>query len=262
VLSRLLPFAKAALLLGAMMSPVLAQNVTATADYAISLGGNNVANLTIRLADGGGHYELEANARITGMASLVASGSGKVKSTGISTAAGLTSQRFDFLTSSQGEDFTVLVTYANKDVESFVVTPPLLNNIDRVAIERKHLRNVNDMVAAFVLKGGELDKGLCNRKMQIFTGLERFNVALQFAKADEATSKRTGYQGPVILCNIRYSPISGHFTTSEVTNYLKDSDRILIWYAPLKAPGMFIPYRILLTTSMWDLSMVLTRLVQ
>jgi hypothetical protein len=262
VLSRLKSFAGAALILGAMLSPALAQSVNATADYAISLGGNNVANLNIRLADGGGRYELEASARITGLASLVASGSGKVKSAGSSSASGLTSERFDFLTSSGGEDFKVLVTYANRNVESFIVTPPLINNINRVAIERKHLNGVNDMVAAFVLKGGKLDRGLCNRRMQIFTGLERFNVALQFAKEDEATSKRTGYQGPVVLCNIRYTPISGHFTTSEVTNYLRDSDRILIWYAPLKTSGYFIPYRILLTTSMGDLSMVLTRLQQ
>jgi hypothetical protein len=145
-------------------------------------------------------------------------------------------------------------------VQSFIVNPPLLNNIDRVAIERKDLRGVNDMIASFVLKGGRLDRSLCSRKMQVFTGVERFNIALQFTKADEATSKKTGYQGPVILCNIRYTPISGHFTTSEVTNYLKESDRILIWYAPLSTPGYFIPYRLLLTTSMGDLSMVLTRL--
>ncbi|MBU1303899.1 MAG: DUF3108 domain-containing protein, partial [Alphaproteobacteria bacterium] len=116
--------------------------------------------------------------------------------------------------------------------------------------------------AAFVLKGGKLDKNLCNRKMQVFTGLERFNIALRFTKEDQATSKKTGYQGPVILCNIRYTPISGHFTTSEVTNYLKESDRILIWYAPLAGTDTFIPYRVLLTTSMGDLSMVLTRLRQ
>ena len=91
---------------------------------------------------------------------------------------------------------------------------------------------------------------------------DRFNLAMRFTKADEATSKKTGYQGPVILCNINYTPISGHFTTSEVTNYLKNSDRILIWYAPLAAEGYFIPYRMLLTTSMGDLSMVLTRLRQ
>lgn len=259
-----LPTLAATLLLslGSLLVPAHAEPVTAIADYMISLGNTNIATVTIGLRDDGKRYQLEADARITGLASLVASGSGKIESQGASSGNALTSESFDLLTSSGGEDFKVAVTYAGKDVESFVVNPPLINNIDRVAIERKDLRGVNDMIASFVLKGGKLDKSLCSRKMQIFTGVERFNIALQFTKADEATSKKTGYQGPVILCNIRYTPISGHFTTSEVTNFLKDSDRILIWYAPLTTPGYFIPYRLLLTTSMGDLSMVLTRLRQ
>lgn len=248
--------------LSALMSQASAGEVNAIADYSVSLGNTNIASVTIGLRDNGRTYRLDANARITGLASLVASGSGRVESEGASSGTTLTSERFDLLTSSGGEDFTVAVTYASKDVQSFVVNPPLLNNIDRVAIERKHLRGVNDMIAAFVVKGSKLDGSICNRKMQIFTGLERFNIAMRFTKEDQATSKKTGYQGPVILCNIRYTPVSGHFTTSEVTNYLKDSDRILIWYAPLAAPGYFIPYRVLLTTSMGDLSMVLTRLQQ
>ena len=257
-----LPTLAGALLFALSALTVPARAADAIADYAISLGKTNIATVTIGLHDDGKHYRIDANARITGLASLVASGSGKITSEGSSSNNALTSERFNLLTTSGGEDFTVAVTYASRNVQSFVIDPPLINNIDRVAIERKHLTGVNDMIAAFVLKGGALDKNLCNRKMQIFTGMERFNLAFRFTKEDEATSKKTGYQGPVILCNIRYTPISGHFTTSEVTNYLKESDRILIWYAPLKTPGTFIPYRVLLTTSMGDLSMVLTRLQQ
>ena len=83
---------------------------------------------------------------------------------------------------------------------------------------------------------------------------------MSFVSDDEATSPRTGYQGPVMLCNIRYTPISGHFTTSEMTTFLAESDRILVWYAPLGETGYFIPYRMLVTTTMGDLSMVLTQM--
>ncbi len=245
-----------------MAGTAAAAGATATAQYLISLSGTNIATVTIRLSDSGKRYAMALDARITGLAQLVASGIAKVDSEGISNGRELVSEKFDLLTRASGEDFTVSVEYAQKDVTAFVVTPPIINNIDRVALERKHLHGVNDMVAAFVLKGGTLDESLCDRKMQIFTGLERFNLAMQFAREDVATSKRTGYQGPVILCNIRYTPVSGHFTTSEITSYLADSDRILIWYAPLEAPGYFIPYRVLLTTSVGDLSMVLTELTQ
>lgn len=245
-----------------MAGSAAAAQVNATAQYLISLSGTNIATVTIRLNDTGKRYAMALDARISGLAQLVASGIAKVDSAGVSNGSELVSEKFDLLTRASGEDFTVSIAYAHKDVTAFVVTPPLINNIDRVALERKHLHGVNDMVAAFVLKGGTLDKSLCDRQMQIFTGLERFNIAMRFTAEDVATSKRTGYQGPVILCNIRYTPVSGHFTTSEITKYLADSDRILIWYAPLATPGYFIPYRVLLTTSMGDLSMVLTELEQ
>jgi hypothetical protein len=244
------------------VAPARADGVAATATYSVTLGGTLVANVTIRLNDSGNDYAMALDARITGLAQLVASGIAKVESVGQSTNSGLVSQKFDLLTRAQGEDFTVNVEYAQKDVTAFVVSPPIVNNIDRVALERRHLRGVNDMMAAFVLKGGRLDRGLCDRKLQIFTGVERFNVSMAFAKDDVATSKRTGYQGPVILCNIRYTPVSGHYTSSEITTYLAETGRILIWFAPLRAPGYFIPYRALLSTSVGDLSIVLTDLKQ
>jgi hypothetical protein len=257
---------RAACLAGVMLAmscaTAPAQEVRASATYGISLGGTSIATATIRLNDSGEQYAMDLSARISGLATLVASGTAKVASAGLSNGMGLESEKFDLLTRAQGEDFTVKIEYARQDVTAFIVTPPILNNIDRVALERRHLTDVNDMLAAFVFKGGSLDGALCNRKLQIFTGVERFNVAMQFVRDEVATSKRTGYQGPVVLCSARYTPISGHYTTSEVTNYLTESGRILVWFAPLETPGYFIPYRALISTGAGDLSVVLTDLKQ
>lgn len=241
--------------------PALAE-VKAVATYGVTLGGTNIANVVINLNDTGKRYTMALNARITGFAQLVANGTAKVESVGLSTSAGLVSEKFDLLTRASGEDFTTDVVFTQRDVTQFIVTPPIVNNIDRVALERKHLRGVNDMMAAFVIKGTRLDAGLCGRKVQVFTGVERFNLSMNFARADEATSKRTGYQGPLVLCNVNYTPVSGHYTTSEITNYLKEQGRILIWYAPLAEAGYFIPYRALVSTSAGDLSIVLSSLEQ
>lgn len=242
--------------------PAQAAEVNARATYSITLGGTAVATVTIALSDTGKTYAMALDARISGLAQLVASGSARGESLGRSTGSGLVSEKFDLLTRASGEDMTVAIEYASRDVTAFVVSPPILNNIDRVALERRHLTGVNDMLAAFVFKGGELNGGLCDRKLQIFTGVERFNVAMRYEKMDTATSKRTGYQGPVVLCNVSYTPVSGHYTTSEITTYLAETGRILLWYAPLETPGYFIPYRALLTTSVGDLSIVLTKLEQ
>lgn len=232
---------------------------SATASYVVNLGGNIIANAKFRFDDDGSAYSLKLDANVSGMAQLVASGIAKVESTGVVTSDGLRSNDFDLLTRSGGEDFTIRVQYQQTDVTAFQINPPIINNIDRIPLERKQLSGVNDFLASFVRKG-KLDRGLCNYRARIFTGVERFDLNFSFAKDDMATSKRTGYQGPVVLCSIKYKPIAGHYTTSEITNSLAQDDRILVWFAPLGDSGYAIPYRVLLTTSMGDLSMVLTGL--
>ena len=243
-----------------LFAPAEASQVDATAGYVLTLGGINIATAEIKLTDGDGHYNVDAEAHVAGLGSLVASGTAKIESSGVSTPAGLTSQKFDLLTHANDEDFKVEVAFARGEVTEFVVTPPLTNNLNRVPIERSQLTGVGDMVAAFILKGSALGPSLCDHKMRIFTGVERFDLAMSYLADDKATSLRTAYQGPVVQCRIKYTPISGHFTTSDSTNYLAQSDRIFIWYAPMGETGYFIPYRVLLTTSMGDLSMVLTTL--
>jgi hypothetical protein len=226
--------------------------------YIVSLGGINIANVDVDLSDKAGRYKLDVSASVAGLGQLVASGTARADSAGRIVGGKLVSDKFDLATRANGEDFSVRIGYAGGNVASFVVEPPILDNNGRVPIERKHLVGVNDFLAAFVFKGGGLDKALCNKKMHIFTGVERFDIAMHYAGDDVATSQRTGYQGPVVLCAVKYTPVSGHFTTSEMTNYLAQSDRILVWYAPMGETGYFVPYRVLLTTSVGDLSMVLT----
>lgn len=256
--ARLLPALAALLTLTS--GPAGAAGVTAAASYVVNLGGTIIANATFNLTTTDTSYDLTANANVSGLAQLVASGTVKASSTGTLSASGLKSNSFDLTTTSGKDTFSDTVQYQNGNVSAFIIDPPIVNNINRVPIERSQLTGVNDMLASFVLRGTTLDKSVCDQHMHVFTGIERFDLNFTYAKDDVATSKRTGYQGPVVLCHISYKPISGHYTTSELTNSLAQDDRILIWYAPVHDSGYFIPYRVLLTTSMGDLSMVLTAL--
>ncbi len=247
-----------AALLGLAANPSLAAT-SADASYVVNLGGNIIANAKFHFVDDGSAYSLSLDANVSGVAQLVASGTARVDSSGGVTGEGLRSNSFDLTTRSGGDEFNIRVQYQQAAVTAFMIDPPIANNIDRIPIERKQLSGVNDFLASFIRKGS-LDRGICDYKANIFTGVERFDLNFSYAKDDVATSKRTGYQGPVVLCNVKYKPIAGHYTTSEITNSLAQDDRILIWFAPMKDSGYAIPYRVLLTTSMGDLSMVLTKL--
>jgi hypothetical protein len=238
----------------------MADETRSRAEYTVTMGGTQIAVVSILFSDTGSQYTLQLDARIAGLAQFVASGSARATSSGMSNPSGLTAQKFDLVTRAQGEEFNSVVTYANGTVDTFKVTPPIINTIDRVPIERKDLTRSTDMMAPFVLRSAGLDAALCKKQMPIFTGVERFNLSLKYVKNDTATSKRTGYQGPLVLCSMHYTPISGHYTTSEITSYLEKNERMLVWFAPLKQPGYFIPYRALVTTEAGDLSVVLTDL--
>ncbi len=254
---------RSALLLLALSSslavqPAQAAPVDARVSYVVTVGGINVALVDIDFDDDGRRYDFELSARVTGLANVVASGTAKANVTGASTGANLQSERFALETRANGEDFKVDVGFAGRNVASFQVNPPVLDSYDRVPLERSHLTGVGDFLSAFVLKGRELDRSLCQRDFKIFTGVERFNIAMGYLDHDEATSPRTGYQGPLVACSVKYQPISGHFGSSEMTQYLADTSRIILWYAPLGASGYYVPYRVNIGTSMGDLSMVLT----
>lgn len=246
----------AAAAVGLIIAPAAAME--AKAAYIITLGGANIALVDVILDDDGARYSIGLDADVTGLGHLVASGTAKIDAAGVIGSRGLVSEKFDLHTVANGEDFDVKVQFANADVSAFVVTPPALDTYDRVPLERAHLNNVTDMISAFIIKGGSLDASLCDHDAKIFTGMERFDIKMGFTGEDTATSVRTGYQGPVILCNVRYTPVSGHYESSEMTSYLADNERILVWYAPLGETGYFIPYRVLMSTAFGDLSMVLT----
>lgn len=242
------------------LSLTAAAAAEATASYVVTLGGLNIASARITLTDDGSRYALDLNADVIGVGNLVTRGTARASTGGTLRGARLSPDSFRLETVASGETFTVSVQYGGGDATGFVVTPPFVSDYGRVPIERAHLKSVTDMLSAFLVKGGALDAGLCDRRANVFTGVERFDIAMRYVSDDVATSKRTGYQGPVILCALRYVPVSGHYSQSEITRGLAESDRILIWYAPLNDTGYFIPYRALITTTMGDLSLVLTRL--
>lgn len=255
-LAKLAPLIAALALL--VPAAATAEEAHGKASYILTLGSLNIATMDVTLDETGSRYALDLAANVTGMGAVVASGTAKASSSGAATATGLTSQKFTLQTRANGETFAVNVDFAGRDVSAFKVEPPIMDNYERVPLERRHLTGVGDFLSAFVLKGAALDKSLCDRKLNIFTGVERFNIAMSYARSETATSPRTGYQGPVVLCSVKYQPVSGHFTNSEITNYLADTSRILLWYAPLGETGYYIPYRVMLGTNMGDLSMVLT----
>ncbi|MGJ8528943.1 DUF3108 domain-containing protein [Maritalea sp.] len=237
-----------------------AASLNTQARYVVTLRGVNIAEVGVNFKDDGQNYTANIDGDVSGLASLVSAGTAKLTSSGTSNGKQLQSNQFLLETKTSTDTFTVRFQANNANVTSTQVVPPLSQNQNRVPVVSKHRRKINDPIAAFLVKADTLNPDVCNRSFKVYTGVERYDLDLKFAEKQTATSKRTGYQGPVMLCTMRYKPISGHFTNSDTTNYMKSNQRFLIWYAPLGQSGYMIPYRVLVGTAFGDLSMVLTRL--
>lgn len=251
-----------ALIFASLVAPIAAQaqDTNATARYVVTMRGTNIAEVGVNFKTSGTNFSIGIDGDVSGLASLVAAGTANIESSGKITNDGLLSEAFKLETRTNGDRFKVSFEARNADVTSFQVFPPLTENKNRVPVITKHRNGINDPVAAFLVKAESLSPDICNRTVSVFTGIERYDIDLKFAENQTATSTRTGYQGPVVLCRMSYRPISGHFTNSDTTNYMRTNQRFLIWYAPLGNSGYAIPYRILIGTAFGDLSMVLTRL--
>lgn len=259
-LARAAVFALPLIAPGIVSAPASAQPFFAEGAYLISLRGINVARASIGFEQDGERYRVAINGAFSGIAAIIADGEATMSSSGRARDTALVSESFLLAARTETEAFSFGYEAQNGTVTDETIYPPLPENVPRVPIRNGDRRGVNDPIAAFLIKADALGPELCDRQLEVFTGIERYELELGYLANQEATSQRTGYQGPVVLCSIRYKPISGHFVHSESTAYLAETDRFLVWYAPLADTGYMIPYRVIMGTAYGDLSMVLTDL--
>jgi hypothetical protein len=57
-----------------------------------------------------------------------------------------------------------------------------------------------------------------------------------------------GYQGRVVVCAVRFSPIAGHVPDRYAIKYLMERDDMEMWLAPIAGTRILAPYRISIPT--------------
>jgi hypothetical protein len=64
----------------------------------------------------------------------------------------------------------------------------------------------------------------------------------------ERVRSEQGYDGPVVVCAVRYRPISGHRPSRAAIQYLMESRDIEVALAPIGGTRVLIPYRVTVPT--------------
>ena len=83
------------------------------------------------------------------------------------------------------------------------------------------------------------DPANCDRTIPVFDGAARFDVVLSYG---ETKKRRDAWlSGPVLVCNARYVPISGHRALRPATKFMQENRDMSVWLAPVEGPRVLVP---------------------
>src|SRR5258708_91143 len=132
-------------------------------------------------------------------------------------------------------------------VKEFSAEPPNTPNATRVPVTEAHRRGVSDPMTASLVRlsgsGETVVPQACQRTLSIFDGRMRYDLQLAF-KRIETVKSQAGYQGPVVVCAVYFSPIAGHVPDRYALRYIADLRDIEMWLAPIAGTRILAPYRI------------------
>lgn len=222
------------------------------ADYAISLAGLPLGSARLTASIDGDAYEVEVEARLTGLAGVLTSGKGGATASGALAGGRPVPAAFSILTRSSSAGVTIRLALARGNVTAIEIEPPPEPKPDRVPLTEAHKRAVVDPASALLMpvatRGEPLDRTGCERTIPVFDGWTRFNVVLTYAET--RTIDQAGYKGPVLVCNARYVPIAGHRAERPGVRFMAENRDMSIWLAPLAGARALAPFRISVKTTL------------
>jgi hypothetical protein len=127
-----------------------------------------------------------------------------------------------------------------------VAEPPLIPSPDRVPVTDAHRKGIIDPMSAAIMpvagNGEVLTPDACKRKLAIFDGRQRADIDLVYKRMDRVKADK-GYQGPVVVCTVLYTPIAGHRPERPAIKYLISTREMEMWLAPIAGTRVLVPFR-------------------
>jgi hypothetical protein len=235
------------LALSAALAPIHAQaQGKLEARYTASLAGIPLGSGTWVIDIAGDQYTAVASGRTAGLVKVISDGSGSGGSRGIVQGASLVPTSYASSTVSDKRADDVRMTLRAGTVKDVAVDPPLIPSPDRVPVTDAHRKGITDPMTAAIMpvagNGEMLTPDACKRKLAIFDGRQRADIDLVYKRMDRVKADK-GYQGPVVVCTVLYTPIAGHRPERPAIQYLVKTREMEMWLAPIAGTRMLVPFR-------------------
>ncbi|HEY7664443.1 MAG TPA: DUF3108 domain-containing protein [Xanthobacteraceae bacterium] len=216
------------------------------ARYTVSLAGLPIGHGAWVISIGNDYFSASANGATSGLLQIFTSGVGESTARGgVSGGQPIPSNYAARIVADHKTDEVRMVISAGA-VKEFRVEPPTVAGPDRVPLTEAHRHGISDPMTGSLIRvpgnGDTLVPQACQRTLAIFDGRMRYDLQLTFKRLEQVRSQK-GYQGGVVVCAVRFSPIAGYVRDRAAIKYLVQLRDIEMWLAPIAGTRVMVPYR-------------------
>ncbi len=227
-----------------------AQGQTLKVTYDLSLAGLPLGKANLVSSFRGSKYTMQGNAKLTGLAMILTGGKGEASASGTLTGVNPRSRNFAVMSKTSDNQRSVRMGLKGGQVADVEIDPPLEPKEDRIPVKPADKRGVVDPMSALLMPAvaskSLTDPDNCNRTIPVFDGASRMNVVLTYAETKNVDVG--GYSGPVLICNARYVPVSGHRPERPATKFMQENRDMSVWLAPVEGPRLLFPLKVSVRT--------------
>jgi hypothetical protein len=145
----------------------------------------------------------------------------------------------------------VRIALTGGNVTEYTVEPPLLPIPERIPVTEADRRGVIDPMTSALTgisgTGNLVTPAACQRKAPVFDGRVRYDLHSEFKRMEFVKADR-GYQGPVVVCALYFTPISGYVPDRAAIKYLVELHDAEVWLAPIAGTRVLVPFRFSMPT--------------
>ena len=217
--------------------------VRVDATYKISLNGFNLGNFHFKSDVGRSKYILETDVQISALLGVF-KWKGVTHTSGSLDAMAPKPADFRFDYESSIRNGSVAMGFNDNGIERISVQPTTVEAADTVPLRHDHLKDVVDPLSAILAITHSDAPNPCGRKLAIFDGKQRFDLALTFARKEPVSGIPNE---TAVVCRVKYTPIAGYRPTAE-TQALADSNDIEIVFRLVPAAKLMLPQAVTVPT--------------